>query len=133
MFDIGFLELFIVAIISLLVLGPERLPVAARAAGRWVGKARRMVQQFSQEVDRQIEIEELRQQLKQQGESLDIEDDANKIHQTVTQALNEVRSDDQFSSITKMDTGRTQNSKLSPEPSAEQQFGEREKPDSLSS
>lgn len=87
MFDIGFLELIIVAVIALLVLGPERLPRAARTVGKWVGKARRMVSSFSQEIDRQMEIEELREQLKEQGKSLNVNDDAKKIHQTVKEAL----------------------------------------------
>ena len=47
MFDIGFLELLICGVIALLVLGPERLPTAARAAGRWIGGARRMVYNVS--------------------------------------------------------------------------------------
>ncbi|MEP1584548.1 MAG: Sec-independent protein translocase protein TatB, partial [Marinobacter sp.] len=50
MFDIGFVELLICGVIALLVLGPERLPTAARAAGRWIGGARRMVSQFSSEL-----------------------------------------------------------------------------------
>ncbi len=89
MFDIGFLELVIVGIIGLLILGPERLPVAARNAGRWVGKARRMVSQFSSEIDRQIKADELREQLKQQGESLNIEEDVRNIQSTVKSALQE--------------------------------------------
>jgi len=91
MFDIGFLELVIVGIIALLVLGPERLPVAARHAGRWLGKARRMASQFSREIDRQIEAEELRETLKKQGESLNIEEDVRNIQQTVQSALNDVK------------------------------------------
>lgn len=91
MFDIGFLELILIAIISLLVLGPERLPVAARTAGRWIGKARRMVNQFSREIDRQIEVEELRKQLKEQGESLNIDEDVQNIQKTVQAALDEAK------------------------------------------
>lgn len=68
MFDIGFLELLICGVIALLVLGPERLPTAARAAGRWVGKARRLVSQFSTELDRQLKAEELREQLRKAGD-----------------------------------------------------------------
>jgi len=89
MFDIGFMELLIVAVIALLVLGPERLPIAARNAGRWFGKARRMVNQFSREIDRQIEAEELRAELKKHGESLNIDEDVRNIQKTVNQALNE--------------------------------------------
>ena len=92
MFDIGFLELVIIAVLALLVLGPERLPKAAQTVGRWVGKARRMASTFSQEIDRQLEIDALREQLKEQGKSLNINDDAKKIHETVSQALSEASS-----------------------------------------
>jgi sec-independent protein translocase protein TatB len=87
MFDVGFLELVLIAIIGLLVLGPERLPVAARTIGRWVGKAKRMTSQFSQEINRQIEVEELKKELQKQGESLNINEDAHMIHNTVKDAL----------------------------------------------
>lgn len=90
MFDIGFLELIIVAIIALLVLGPERLPHAARTAGRWVGRIRRTVGNFSREIERQIDAEELREQLKKSGESLNIEEDVKNIQQTVKEALDDV-------------------------------------------
>lgn len=91
MFDIGFLELVIVGIIALLVLGPERLPVAARTVGKWVGQARRMTSQFTKEIDRQIELDELRAELKRQGESLDIRADAHNIHATVSEALQQAK------------------------------------------
>src|SRR5690554_7731326 len=68
MFDIGFIELLICGIIALLVLGPERLPGAARAAGRWIGGARRMVGQFTSELDRELKAEELRKELKKAGD-----------------------------------------------------------------
>ncbi|MDI9244324.1 Sec-independent protein translocase protein TatB [Marinobacter sp. CHS3-4] len=68
MFDIGFVELLICGVIALIVLGPERLPTAARAAGRWVGAARRMVSQFSSELDSQLKAEELREELRKAGD-----------------------------------------------------------------
>jgi len=70
-FDIGFLELCLVTIVGLVVLGPERLPVAARAVGRWIGKARRAFSSFKQEIDRELQIDELRQQIKQQQQQMD--------------------------------------------------------------
>mgnify|MGYP000412030267 CR=1 FL=1 len=72
MFDIGFLELFFVAVIGLLVLGPERLPVAVRVLGQWIGRARRIFAQFTDEFDRQIQVEDLRAELKEQAENLNI-------------------------------------------------------------
>jgi sec-independent protein translocase protein TatB len=93
MFDIGFLELILVGIIGLIVLGPERLPVAARTLGKWLGRARRLVSQFTQEIDKEIEIEELKAKLKKQGESLDINEDVRKIQETVSNALSEVEDD----------------------------------------
>src|SRR5690554_8134748 len=68
MFDIGFIELLICGIIALLVLGPERLPGAARAAGRWIGGARRMVGQITSELDRELKAEEMRTGLKKAGD-----------------------------------------------------------------
>lgn len=86
MFDIGFLELLICGIIALLVLGPERLPTAARAAGRWIGGARRMVNQFTSELDRQLKAEELREELRKAGD-VGLDD----VEKTVRGALDEAR------------------------------------------
>ncbi|MDX1756839.1 MAG: Sec-independent protein translocase protein TatB [Marinobacter sp.] len=86
MFDIGFLELLICGVIALLVLGPERLPTAARTAGRWVGSARRLASQFSTELDRQLKAEELREQLKKAGD-VGLDD----VEKTVRDALDEAK------------------------------------------
>lgn len=71
MLDIGFLELLIIAVVGLLVLGPERLPRAARTAGLWVGKIKRTVSGMQREISAQLEAEELRQKLNDQQKSLD--------------------------------------------------------------
>ncbi len=87
MFDIGFSELVLVAVIALLVLGPERLPTAARTAGRWVGSARRLVSQINQEVEKQIKLDELREKLRQENDHLSAE----QVQKTVDEALQEAR------------------------------------------
>ncbi len=87
MFDIGFAELLVVGVIALLVLGPERLPHAARTTGRWVGKMRRMVSQMTQEIDRQLKADELREKLRKEGDTLGLE----KIQKTVDDALSEAK------------------------------------------
>ena len=63
MFDIGFSELLLCAVVALLVIGPERLPGAARTAGRWVAHLRRSFAAVKAEVEREIGADELRQQL----------------------------------------------------------------------
>ena len=66
MLDIGFLELLIIAVVGLLVLGPERLPRAARTTGLWIGKIKRTVSGMQREISAQLESEELRQKLNEQ-------------------------------------------------------------------
>ncbi|WP_137818720.1 Sec-independent protein translocase protein TatB [Pseudomonas sp. 2FG] len=63
MFDIGFSELLLVGLVALLVLGPERLPGAARTAGLWIGRLKRSFNAIKQEVEREIGADEIRRQL----------------------------------------------------------------------
>lgn len=60
MFDIGFSELLIIAVVALVVLGPERLPKAARFAGLWVRKARAQWYSVKSEFEREMAAEELK-------------------------------------------------------------------------
>lgn len=69
MFDIGFWELSLIAVIALLILGPDRLPRVARTAGLWVGKMRRMVADVKSNIDEELRMEELNA-LKKAGEDL---------------------------------------------------------------
>lgn len=67
MFDIGFWELTVIAVVALLVIGPERLPAVARTAGVWVGRARRFVATVKADVDRELKAEELKRVLQEQA------------------------------------------------------------------
>ncbi|MBV5309349.1 Sec-independent protein translocase protein TatB [Chromatium okenii] len=73
MFDVGFSELVLVAIVALLVVGPERLPKVARVAGMWLGRARRTLGAVKQEIDREMKASELADILKQQALSQSVE------------------------------------------------------------
>lgn len=87
MFDIGFSELMLIGLLALLVLGPKRLPEAARAAGRWVGKLRRFLTDVKQDFDRELqtaELDELRK-LKQE-----LSDTRRVIEESSSQVYNKV-------------------------------------------
>lgn len=72
MFDIGFWELLLIAIVGLLVLGPERLPSAIRGVQRMVSGIRQYSQKMQSELDHELRIKELHEHLKQ-AESQDLE------------------------------------------------------------
>jgi sec-independent protein translocase protein TatB len=67
MFDIGFWELVFIAIIALLIVGPERMPRIARTAGLWLGKVRGFVASVKQDIDRELAAEELKAVLEKQA------------------------------------------------------------------
>lgn len=60
MFDFSFGELAVIGTVALVVLGPERLPKVARTVGDWVGKAQRYVSQVKSDINREIELSELK-------------------------------------------------------------------------
>jgi sec-independent protein translocase protein TatB len=65
MLDFGFSEILLTSAIALVVLGPERLPKVARQVGSWMGRARLMARQLSEQLEREVNAEELlRQQMK---------------------------------------------------------------------
>ena len=73
MFDIGFAELLIIGVVALVVLGPERLPVAARTAGLWIGRIRRSVSNIQSEISEELRAEELRRDIAVSKKQLDDE------------------------------------------------------------
>lgn len=68
MFDIGFFELVVIAVIALIVLGPERLPHAVRMTGAWIGKIRRATAAVKEELEREVNAHEMQQRIKEQME-----------------------------------------------------------------
>ncbi len=60
MFDFSFGELAVIGAVALVVLGPERLPKVARTVGDWVGKAQRYVSQVKADINREMELAELK-------------------------------------------------------------------------
>ncbi|WP_018918818.1 Sec-independent protein translocase protein TatB [Vreelandella zhanjiangensis] len=91
MLDIGFLELMLVGVVALLVLGPERLPRAARTTGLWIGKIKRTVSGMQREISAQLEAEELRQTLNEQQKT--INDSLKKAKKDVESIVDKPSSD----------------------------------------
>lgn len=83
MFDFSFGELALIGTVALVVLGPERLPKVARTVGEWVGKAQRYVSQVKNDINREIELAELKK----------LQEEARQAAQSVQSSLNEVKSD----------------------------------------
>ncbi|HPP47473.1 MAG TPA: Sec-independent protein translocase protein TatB, partial [Accumulibacter sp.] len=60
MFDVGFSEMVLIAIVALVVLGPERLPKVARTAGHLLGRLQRYVSDVKSDINREIQLDELK-------------------------------------------------------------------------
>jgi len=82
MFDIGFWELFLILVLALLIVGPERLPRAARTAGHWFGKARRYVEGVRNEVASEFDVNELKRMIHNQ--EVQITELQNQLSETVS-------------------------------------------------
>ena len=74
MFDIGFFEIIFIMVIALLVVGPERLPRIARAAGLWVGKMRGFVASVKADIDQELAADELKKVLAKQAAVPELEE-----------------------------------------------------------
>ena len=81
MFDFGMWEIAIIFVITLIVVGPEKMPALARKAGLYVGKFRKFVSKIKNDINSEIEAEELKEQLSVKNEEL-----------LVSQTLDEAKS-----------------------------------------
>ncbi len=63
MFDVGFWELVLCAVVALIVLGPERMPVVVRSVAHWLGAARSMLNAVKAEFEQELALDKLKQEL----------------------------------------------------------------------
>ncbi|WP_370261328.1 Sec-independent protein translocase protein TatB [Limnobacter sp.] len=90
MFDIAFSELLIIGVVALLVIGPEKLPKVARTVGHLLGKAQRYVSDVKSEINREMEIEELRKlQAEMQTAARKVESDVQTTLRDTESSLNQ--------------------------------------------
>lgn len=95
MFDVGFSELILLGIVALVVLGPEKLPHAARMAGAWLGKIKRTVIDIQAEIEKEVSAAELKQRMNDEIEKLKslsepIEAEMEVVKNTIHQQINDV-------------------------------------------
>lgn len=86
MFDIGFSEIMVVAVVALVVLGPEKLPKTARTLGHLFGRLQRYVSDVKADINRELQMDELR---KLQGQ---VQNAAREIETSMTSAQQEIQS-----------------------------------------
>ena len=84
MFDFGFWELAIIMVVALLVVGPERLPVLAGQAGRWLGKAKRIMNSLRTDIESEIKAAELKEILEKQ------QNEISELKETIQEAQSEI-------------------------------------------
>ena len=83
MFDIGFSELMVIGIVALLVIGPEKLPKVARTLGHLLGRAQRYVNDVKSDINREIQLDELKKLQAEVTESArSLEDSVRKEYET---------------------------------------------------
>ncbi len=87
MFDIGFSEMIVIAVIALVVLGPEKLPRVARTAGHLLGRMQRYVNDVKADINREVELDELRKLQKE------MQNTANSIEQSVKGQFDSVQTE----------------------------------------
>ena len=86
MFDVGLSELMVIAVVALVVIGPERLPKVARTAGLLLGRLQRYVSEVKSDINREIQLDELK---KMQQE---MSDQVTNLQASVTHEMREVES-----------------------------------------
>ncbi len=85
MFDIGFSELIVCAIVALLVIGPERMPEAVRTVGLWIGRFKRGLRETRSEIERQMGVDDIRRQLHNEDIMRSLEDARRDMDNVVAQ------------------------------------------------
>ncbi len=87
MFDVGFWEILLILVMALVIIGPERLPGAARKAGFFVGKARRYIEGVRSEVESELDVNEFKRMLHNQEVQI------NELQKQLKTGVDEVKAD----------------------------------------
>ena len=83
MFDIGFLELLVIALITLVVMGPERLPEAIRAFSLWIGRLKQLLAKTRQDIENEVGMDDIRHQLHNEQVLKDLGESKDQLEQSL--------------------------------------------------
>jgi sec-independent protein translocase protein TatB len=108
MFDISFTEIMVIAVVALIVVGPERLPKVARILGHFLGRVRHYVSDVKNDIQREMEIEELN------GLHASVQKAAHSIKNSVREEVSELKA------AGSINTATTPTSALQPEVTGEE-------------
>lgn len=87
MFDIGFLELLVIALITLVVMGPERLPEAIRTISLWLGRLKQLWTRARTEIETEVGLDDIRHQLHNEEVLRELGEQKDQLQQTIEPSL----------------------------------------------
>jgi len=93
MFDTGFWEFALIGLITLIVVGPERMPAIAKTIGRYIGKAKQFVTKIQADIDAEIDTTEIKKHLEDMNENSKILEVLDDTKQTLDGIKNNVKKE----------------------------------------
>lgn len=94
MFDVSLTELMVIGVVALIVIGPERLPKVARTVGHLLGRAQRYVNDVKSDIQREIELDELRKfKSEMETTAQDVQQSLNDTHNALQEPVQQFRAE----------------------------------------
>jgi sec-independent protein translocase protein TatB len=87
MFDIGFSELLLIALVTLLVMGPERLPQTVRSISLWIGRLKQMLASARRDLEQEVGMDDIRQQLHNEQIMRELKDSKEHLEDSYNKAI----------------------------------------------
>ncbi len=87
MFDIGFSELLLIALVTLLVMGPERLPQTVRSISLWIGRLKQMLASARRDLEQEVGMDDIRQQLHNEQVMRELNESKDHLEETYSKAF----------------------------------------------
>jgi len=99
MFDIGFSELLLIALVTLLVMGPERLPQTVRSISLWIGRLKQMLASARRDLEQEVGMDDIRQQLHNEQVMRELNESKEHLEETYSKAFDNNLGEDMVSRL----------------------------------